>query len=227
MVYYWVFLSLGGIPFSCGFYSKDLIIELFLIEGGGYFYFLIFFVGVFFTIIYSIRLIYYLLLRGYGGGVIYNYGENSGINFSIFFLSLVGVFFGGMMRWILFDYSSLIVLSKSIKLITIICVIFVFWFWVPVVNFFNWFYKGLIYYYFISMWFLISLASFACGLIFKKTGVYTVKGDFGWGEVLGGVGLSNLVLVFGRGFQKIYYNTLFVQLFLIVIPRSIDHEDFW
>lgn len=90
------FLSLGGVPFTCGFYSKDLIIELYLIGEKNLLILFFFFMGVFSTIIYSYRLVYSLLLKSYGGGVYSNYRESSYMSFSIFLMGVLGVFFGGI-----------------------------------------------------------------------------------------------------------------------------------
>lgn len=90
------FLSLGGVPFTCGFYSKDLIIELYLIGEKNLLILFFFFMGVFSTIIYSYRLVYSLLLKNYGGGVYSNYSESSYMSFSIFLMGVLGVFFGGI-----------------------------------------------------------------------------------------------------------------------------------
>nr|YP_001936231.1 NADH dehydrogenase subunit 5 [Phalangium opilio]ACA66085.1 NADH dehydrogenase subunit 5 [Phalangium opilio] len=211
------FLSLGGIPFSCGFYSKDLIIELFLMEGCGLLYIFIFFLGVFSTIVYSSRLIYNLLLNGYMGVNFFNYSESKEMNFSIFFLSVLGVIFGGVMSWLLFDYSALVVLSLGEKMFTLIGVFLIFWFWLPISEMFMNFYSSIIFYFFISMWFLLSLASFFMSKFFKLNSVSFVKGDLGWGEIFGGSGVEKFLCLWGGVFQRMYYNTLFVQILLLLL----------
>jgi len=65
-------IAIMGLPFLSGFYSKDLIIELLYLNGGGVFYLLKFNViyilillATFCTSMYSLRLYYFLFLRQY------------------------------------------------------------------------------------------------------------------------------------------------------------------
>merc|ERR1711955_184092 len=49
-------ISLCGLPFLSGFYSKDLIIEIIIIKGKNLFLFIRFIFGTILTVIYSCRL---------------------------------------------------------------------------------------------------------------------------------------------------------------------------
>merc|ERR1712134_16178 len=49
-------ISLCGLPFLRGFYSKDLIIEILIIKGKNMFLFLFIIVGTMLTVIYSCRI---------------------------------------------------------------------------------------------------------------------------------------------------------------------------
>lgn len=53
-------MSLCGIPFLSGFYSKDLILEAYQIGQINYLIFILIFTGTFFTVSYRVRLGYYL-----------------------------------------------------------------------------------------------------------------------------------------------------------------------
>lgn len=55
-------LSLCGLPFMAGFYSKDLIIEVYLMAGGDLLNFLMLLTGTMLTVLYSCRFI-----KGLGG----------------------------------------------------------------------------------------------------------------------------------------------------------------
>jgi NADH-ubiquinone oxidoreductase chain 5 len=58
-------LALCGIPFLAGFYSKDIILELVLINHVNLIIFFFFFFSTGLTVSYSFRLVYYSLTRGY------------------------------------------------------------------------------------------------------------------------------------------------------------------
>lgn len=59
-------LSLCGFPFLSGFYSKDLILENYILLRDRIFIFLLVTIGTIFTITYSVRLGYYLFFKNLG-----------------------------------------------------------------------------------------------------------------------------------------------------------------
>lgn len=58
-------LALAGMPFLAGFYSKDLILEVSLIEEVNFLSLLILFFSTALTVAYTFRLIYYVVHRDY------------------------------------------------------------------------------------------------------------------------------------------------------------------
>jgi NADH-ubiquinone oxidoreductase chain 5 len=58
-------LALRGIPFLAGFYSKDLILELSLIEELNLLSLFILFLSTGLTVAYTFRLIYYIVRRDF------------------------------------------------------------------------------------------------------------------------------------------------------------------
>jgi NADH-ubiquinone oxidoreductase chain 5 len=56
-------LSLCGLPFLSGFYSKDLILEITLVLNLNFFSFFLFFFSTGLTVSYSLRLFYYRFLK--------------------------------------------------------------------------------------------------------------------------------------------------------------------
>lgn len=55
--------SLCGFPFLSGFFSKDLILELFLLKEVNIFFFFLIFFGTFLTVFYTFRLIFFLSFK--------------------------------------------------------------------------------------------------------------------------------------------------------------------
>lgn len=161
------FLSLCGVPFTCGFYSKDLIIEGYLLGGKNLFICLSFLVGVFLTVVYSFRLVYYMLLYNYQGLCIMSFKEDKGINFSIGVIGGVGVFFGCIMQWLFVDYSGGIYLSLGFKTIAVFVVFIIFRLFICYVLYgslkegsFISFVKNFVY----RMWFLSLISSYTLGI---------------------------------------------------------------
>lgn len=130
--FYVSLLSLTGILFFSGFYSKDLIYEFIYIKEIKIIIYLIVVTSLILTIIYSIRLFKYLFFRNikYMGYFIIK--ENLLINLSIFTLVILRIIMGRLLNW-LFFYMDLVgpYLPLYIKIITmVICmlggIIFIF-----------------------------------------------------------------------------------------------------
>lgn len=129
-------------------------------------------------------------------------------------------FFGGIISWVLFDYNHIINLSLFIKNFTVIGVVSLFILSFSLMNFssiFISFKRGLIYSYFVGMFFLSFVRSFIPLKFFSLLGSFIIKGEGGWGEVLGGKGFSNLALQGGKYLQIIQYNFLYSQFILIFL----------
>jgi len=70
-------MSLCGLPFLRGFYSKDLIIEIIIIKGKNLFLFFIFIFGTILTVIYSCRLNFLVGLNFLKSESLFFISENS------------------------------------------------------------------------------------------------------------------------------------------------------
>jgi len=104
-------ISLCGFPFLSGFYSKDLILEIFFLSNINIFIFILISVGTFFTLTYSLRLIYYIYIKNMSFGKLINFhGENFKIFTPIRILFISSVFRGSIFRT-LFCPSNLILLN--------------------------------------------------------------------------------------------------------------------
>jgi len=107
-------ISLCGFPFLTGFYSKDLIIEMFYINKMNLFIILVLFVSTLLTLIYSIRLIYYLYVVNRFSGPLSLLDENIEIYYPIFFLFIFSIIVGSFFCWLYFP-TFFIIIRFSIK----------------------------------------------------------------------------------------------------------------
>nr|DAC76838.1 TPA_asm: NADH dehydrogenase subunit 5 [Pseudomyrmex peperi] len=120
MSFYISSLSLCGAPFLAGFYSKDLIMEIFYSSSSNIFIILMSCLSLCFTVSYTFRLMYYV----YFGSVNFYFSwyliSGSWImNISMFILMFMSVVVGSLMSWVVFFDSYEIFLHLSIKLITL------------------------------------------------------------------------------------------------------------
>lgn len=111
-------IALCGFPFLSGFYSKDLIIEFVYSKEINSILYLIILISLAFTIIYSLRLIYYVFINEIKFFRIIGIYENNVIGISILLLTIIRIFFGSILNWIFF-LDELIFLRIGIKVITL------------------------------------------------------------------------------------------------------------
>ena len=110
-------LALCGAPFLAGFYSKDIILEIFVFEPWNILMFIIVFLATGFTASYSIRLSVISLWGTFNFFSFHNLSdEDYRIVIPILFLVSGAVIVGRMLRWVLFDFFSLIILPTTLKL---------------------------------------------------------------------------------------------------------------
>lgn len=194
-------MCLGGFPFFLGFYSKDYIISSRSFFEGTFFYYL-FILGCFTTVVYRFRLIY----TAYFLGFIY-LGHFSHIESSNFFIFVVFIFFK---CWILGGAVYWAFLSDSVFFFTFFDLflgVALFIFGVLLFLFFKHLY--------FSSFFLFNIFGlkwgFSTGRSFLFRGGYVTGYEKTWLESLGGSGLYSFLnkgAFFVSIFDKIYLGLL-------------------
>jgi NADH-ubiquinone oxidoreductase chain 5 len=139
-------LSLCGFPFISGFYSKDSILENFIIIRDRLFILLIILVGTIFTVTYSVRLGYYLFFKNLGVKRFLHIEEHSVIIIPMRLLFVLAVSAGRFISWVYFP-CYLIYIPFIFKSLILFCVI-IFSLWVYEVIYFY----GLSFFYFFNKW---------------------------------------------------------------------------
>nr|AFI54728.1 NADH dehydrogenase subunit 5 [Acanthosoma labiduroides] len=183
-------LSLCGLPFLTGFYSKDMILEFSSYNNFNLFIYMLYFISVGLTSCYSLRLVYYCM-SGYNGLFVCRlYFEDFYMMFSMFSLTLFSVILGSMLGWLIFPYSTLMVFSDIDKLMPFFYIMLGGWlgyelslmnyssFLFGTVNFLLTTFLG-------SMWFMPYFSTYIVGFnsLFLAKSYYNFM-DHGWGEYL-------------------------------------------
>lgn len=145
-------LALCGFPFIAGFYSKDIIMEIIYFIKFNIIIFILSIISLIFTVIYSIRLIYYSFFGEFKIIRCKIIMESSLINKSIIILIIFRIMAGSVLNWIFF-IDDTIYLSFYYKILTLVVIIFslsvIFIIWG--VNFLKIYYLR---YFFRTMWFM-------------------------------------------------------------------------
>nr|WSP02128.1 NADH dehydrogenase subunit 5 [Gesonula punctifrons] len=207
-------LSLCGIPFLAGFYSKDLILEMVCLSWVNCLIFFLYFFSTGLTASYSFRLFYYSMFGDNNYYSCFSFNDNSFyISFKMISLLFVAVFGGSLLSWLIFPIPYMIVLPYYLKFLTLFVVLLGSYLGY-VVSDFNFSYSLfsmnlLSFFSFLgSMWFMPFISTKVVSYFPLRYGYYSSKSfDYGWGELLGGQGLYSLFIYFINYIQSLFdYN---------------------
>lgn len=214
-------LSLCGMPFLSGFYSKDIILEKILIRNYNLFIVILYFVATYFTVVYTFRLIYYRIVDNLKIRSYYCFNEGDFIILGRILIIIIMVIFGGcFIRWLIFIDFRGIFLSLNLKLLTlVICGIGVFrgifignysnYESFGLKNKFNWVLG--------EIWFLPYLSTYRINYLVLKIGYYYFKVlDSGWREKCGGQGLYNILIYRRKNLINLQNKKLFLIIYIYI-----------
>nr|ATU07037.1 NADH dehydrogenase subunit 5 [Echmepteryx hageni] len=224
-------LSLCGIPFLSGFYSKDLILELVSMSNLNFISYLFFFISTGFTISYSFRLFSFLMLGNMNLFSVHGISDKDYIMMQSMFGLFLGSLFGGsILVWLIFPYSSMIFLPLFMKLLTLFLIITGSFLGIGIFDicmFYSGFLKQKYLYHFKvfvgSMWFMPILSTHVISYVFLNMGYNYMKYiDYGWLEKLGGQGIKEMLIYMTKnnnyflGLDYKIYLFFFMYLYMLV-----------
>ncbi|YP_010286587.1 NADH dehydrogenase subunit 5 (mitochondrion) [Dermacentor variabilis] len=213
--------SLMGIPFIGGFYSKDLILEFFFFKNTNLINLLMFIMGIIFTFLYNMRMIYIMFLKSVYSSSMINLSFSMVMALPIFVLTLMLLFIGNLFFWLLIPNFSLIFITSFQKILGIFMFIMIMLFYMIFMKFSNYFnFKN--FEFFQTMWFLSKLTS----MVFLINNNFLLKlslFDWTWIESLGPSGLGNSLVkniklslfTQAKSFAKIILIMILMIMFII------------
>nr|YP_009480516.1 NADH dehydrogenase subunit 5 [Cryptopygus terranovus]APC61723.1 NADH dehydrogenase subunit 5 [Cryptopygus terranovus] len=210
-------LALCGFPFLSGFFSKDMILEMYFMSAMNVFMFLIVFFATMFTLTYSVRLMYYIFFNNLGCRSFLNLGEELGMITPMSFLIFLSVFAGSWMSSNIFPLEF-INLPTILKMLVLGGIIFLFvgmfYFLQMKITVIQNYFGGLIN-YLGSMWFLPFVSSIFFMPILKWGQVLLKFTDQGWLEFFGGQGLISKASSVSSFIDYLNFSNVKYYLFLI------------
>nr|YP_009139861.1 NADH dehydrogenase subunit 5 [Galeruca daurica]AKG49883.1 NADH dehydrogenase subunit 5 [Galeruca daurica] len=215
-------LSLCGLPFMSGFYSKDLVIEFMSMSYLNIYIYMIFYISIGLTVSYSFRLTYYLMIGSFNFLSLNVIQESSIIMLKgMSGLILFVVFSGSIFSWLIFSTPYFICLSFLMKELTLITISIGGWLGFELAKFkISYISLSLKYLTFSlfasSMWNLPYLSTLGVNVLPLYMGkVYFKLCDQGWFEYYGGQqfskNLKNLIII-----QLCSLNHLKIYLLLLI-----------
>lgn len=224
-------LSLCGLPFLSGFYSKDLVVEIMSMGYLNLFIYVIYYFSVGLTACYRFRLTYYSLTGEFNLLTLSSLNEENKIILKRI-RGLVGlvVFIGRILIWVIFPTPYFICLSFYIKILALIVVIIGVWVGYEVSKFkYNHRSFSLKHSYlriFLArVWNMPFIFTFGINLPILSLGkVYFKYFDQGWVEYYGGQNLflsigkgSQLLQLLSRNYFKVYLLFLLIWIFFLIL----------
>nr|YP_961305.1 NADH dehydrogenase subunit 5 [Capitulum mitella]AAR87434.1 NADH dehydrogenase subunit 5 [Capitulum mitella] len=212
-------LALSGMPFLAGFYSKDLILEMSLMNELNFLSLVMLFLSTGLTVAYTFRLIYYVVWRDYVLSGSSNISDGWGLMMkSCVGLVLFSVFFGALISWLVMD-ATLVSLPIYLKNLTLtVCflgVILGSFMSKSSYNFSTFNFEWVVWMSG-SMWFLPYISSQSLVYLpLTAGGAVSSLGDLGWLELLGGQGANKSLMNYSLGLQSMSSSGL--KVFILVM----------
>nr|YP_010586557.1 NADH dehydrogenase subunit 5 [Rhyacophila quadrifida]UZZ44371.1 NADH dehydrogenase subunit 5 [Rhyacophila quadrifida] len=218
-------LALCGFPFMAGFYSKDLILEMFMMMNFNLLIFILLFISTGLTVSYSIRLLYYSFFYDFNMYSYFSINEEWLMLFSMMMLMILSVIGGSLLSWFILLTPLMVYLTFHMKMLVVYVIMSGLLFMLFILNL-----SVKVRYYKLKfyglnmfnnyMWNLSSLSLFGLNNYFLIYGFNSLKVlDFGWSEYLLGQGVFMNLKNLGVFNQFIQYN--FLKIFLMIFMMYI------
>nr|YP_010586206.1 NADH dehydrogenase subunit 5 [Goera horni]UZZ43968.1 NADH dehydrogenase subunit 5 [Goera horni] len=215
-------LALCGLPFLAGFYSKDLILEMTLLNNVNFLTLFLCYFSTGLTVSYSLRLFYWSFLNNINQSVLINLHDEDWImNKSMIILLIFSIIGGSFFMWMVLPFTYMIYLPLILKML----VIFIMILGVILGVFSNYLYKclyinkSLEFFSFLgNLWFMPILSTYGLNFKMIKNGLMLKKNlDFGWTENLIFSNLNINLKFYMNYFQKLHLNFIKIYLFIFII----------
>nr|YP_009185938.1 NADH dehydrogenase subunit 5 [Rugilus geniculatus]ALO70854.1 NADH deshydrogenase subunit 5 [Rugilus geniculatus] len=217
-------LSLCGLPFLSGFYSKDLILEILSMNYLNVYIYLIYFLSTGLTVCYTLRLIYYSMIGSFNFLSLNNLNDSSlkmlkGMGGLIMFV-IMG---GSMLMWLMFPVPYFICLPFLMKIMALIVSLIGGFIGYEFSKFYlNYNLKSFSYLnyslFFSSMWNMPILSTYSINLMPLSMGKFIYKKlDQGWSEYIGSQNLYNQLKNSSMFMQILFNNNLKIFLILLIM----------
>nr|YP_009500643.1 NADH dehydrogenase subunit 5 [Ernolatia moorei]AWT58418.1 NADH dehydrogenase subunit 5 [Ernolatia moorei] len=217
-------MSLCGIPFLSGFYSKDLILELVSFNTFNMVIFILYFLSTGLTVFYTFRLIMYIMINDFNLMVVYNlYDEDYIMLNGMFILLIMSVVSGSFLSWIIFSYPYMIYLPFNLKLMVIYVSFLGLFFGYLISNMSIYSISKFMMSYNLSnflclMWFMPNLSTYGVSYFFFNFSQNLFKNiDLGWSEMYSGKGIVMILKNYSIFYNMYQMNNFKIYLFSFIL----------
>nr|AWV83283.1 NADH dehydrogenase subunit 5 [Meimuna iwasakii] len=211
-------LSLCGIPFMSGFYSKDLIIEMMCSSNINMMIMMMMYLGIGLTSFYSARLTFFSMNMNYNFYKLGSLSEkmNNMIS-SMLILTFYSIISGSMFSWIMFSEFTMIIISTEGKMLILLLMMMGIWLGYEMSNFSK-LKMNMMNEFMGSMWYMKQMSTFHNQFMLFNLSIKFQKSiDLGWGEYYGPQGTISTLKYFNLINMKIIENNFKIQMISFLI----------
>nr|QBC73196.1 NADH dehydrogenase subunit 5 [Peltospira smaragdina] len=221
-------LALCGAPFLSGFYSKDLILEMFLFSPCNMILLILIFFATGMTSAYSLRFSYFCIWGQANYSPCHQiFDEDKKSTWAMIFLSILTILSGDFLQMNMLDFNMSIFLPSYLKFLTMFVVIMGGWlsFILSSKTFFSKMFFSTSQSFFSLMWFLVPVSTNPLISAGMKMSLNMTKSlDQGWLEILGGAGSFQVFLmitqknqVFQKSMINLFLTMILFSFFVIIL----------
>nr|ALO77357.1 NADH deshydrogenase subunit 5 [Anthaxia sp. ANT01] len=217
-------LSLCGLPFLSGFYSKDLILEFFSMSNNNIIIYLMYYISTGLTVSYTFRLLYYTMFGSFNYLALHSINDTSYKMLGGMLGLVITVVIGGsFLSWLMFPIPYFICLPFCLKFMTFFVIFIGAWLGYQLSSFslgdFSWSMLNInLSSFFSSMWNLPYISTLGVNFYPLLLGLnYFKMIDHGWLEFLGSQKIYLNIRGLSQYFHFLYNNSLKIYLMMLVI----------
>nr|ASW26895.1 NADH dehydrogenase subunit 5 [Platypleura kaempferi] len=206
-------MSLCGMPFMSGFYSKDLIMEMICSQNQNIFVLILMFIGIILTSFYTARLTFYSMNMDFNFYKLSSMMESMNyMMMSIMMLTAYSIMSGSLFSWLILMEVNIIIIPFELSVMTLVLVMISAWISYEI-SMFSKSKMTLLNEFIGSMWYMKQISTFHNQLfVLKPSKNFQKFIDLGWGELLGPMGLVNLNFKLTFLNMKIIENNFKIQM---------------
>nr|YP_010809158.1 NADH dehydrogenase subunit 5 [Anaka burmensis]UNZ99517.1 NADH dehydrogenase subunit 5 [Anaka burmensis] len=208
-------LTLCGLPFLSGFYSKDLIVESSLMNEYNIIFYMMFYICLGLTSCYTIRLFFYSVMFDIKlNSIMMMVEEKMFMKFSIFVLTMFSLIYGSSILWMISINFSYLIMPMLMKIMSFLFILAGMMMGYNIMNF-KMYLFNMNYYLFGNMWFMFSYSNYMYKILYNISFKYNI--NLNWGEYYGAMGISYYLLKLSNYMNNYMMNNLKIMLFSFLI----------
>nr|UAA82152.1 NADH dehydrogenase subunit 5 [Micranisa ralianga] len=205
-------LSLCGMPFMSGFYSKDQILDKMFMNKSNFLMYVLLLISTGLTVSYSVRMIYYLMNYSMNFLSMNLINDFKLMNMPMIILMIMSIIFGNIMNWMVFmNIENIFLLFWEKVMILLTCVVSIYLgkliYQITKINklYFLKFFLG-------KLWFMYNFIPLVIKypLIFSKK--YSSYYDKGWSEMFMKNSMMNFMMHMNEDNKLMYKNNIMLML---------------